>query len=70
MTKDLKSFMKTISTLHMDMAKEAYPNGTDAVCKVCGAIRYMTTADCADALAHGWPKHCGKSMRLVSIKGA
>lgn len=66
--KDLKVFMKNINQIHMNMAKDAFPLGADAICVVCKTIQYMTTASCADALAHGWPKHCGKEMRIVAGK--
>lgn len=64
----IKVFMKNISGVYMDVAKKTFPEGTDVICSECGAISYLTTADCAYAYGHGWPEHCGKTMKIPSIK--
>ncbi len=59
---DLEKLINNVNNLHGNIAKDVYPNGLDMSCKVCDYKFHATTEDCGFYLAHGWPKHCGKSM--------
>ncbi len=54
--------LKNLSSLHLNIAKDAYPQGGTLRCQTCGLEISFTTEDAAKYLAHGWPQHCGKTM--------
>lgn len=60
---DLKELLENVSSLHANIARDAYPDGGILYCLVCKRELPYTTQDAANYLAHGWPKCCGQGMR-------
>ena len=40
--------------------------GAQLICDSCGKIKQLDRDRVGDYLSHGWPKHCGETMRLVA----
>jgi hypothetical protein len=55
-------------SIHDKIAADAFPNGAWLKCHDprCDRGERVTTATAAEYLAHGWPQHCGQTMRLVT----
>jgi hypothetical protein len=56
--------LSAITGLQDKIANDVWPDGAVLVCQVCGMKKRVTAADCGQYLAHGWPKHCGKTMSV------
>jgi DNA-directed RNA polymerase subunit RPC12/RpoP len=55
-------FLKGLASLHNDIAKDTWPNGWDVRCQTCGKELHLSTEECGQCLAHGWPICCGHTM--------
>lgn len=53
-------FFRRAQGVHGKLA-DAIGNPSRVWCRTCGASEPV---DAADALAHGWPKHCGYTMTI------
>jgi hypothetical protein len=51
--------------MHMTRLEKACL-GAKLVCDVCGKIRPLNPDRVGSYVTHGWPKHCGETMRLVA----
>ena len=52
-------------SIHTKIAADVWPDGLWLRCAnpECDRGEKITTADAAYYLGHGWPKHCGRTMR-------
>ena len=48
--------------LHLNLAKDTFPNGGVLVCPHCGHREPFTVEQAAHYLKDGWPKHCHYQM--------
>jgi hypothetical protein len=55
------------ATLQVRIAADAFPNGGEVVCSLCGTRQKFTRDQAADYLRHGWPLHCGTTMTLERL---
>jgi hypothetical protein len=53
--------------LQVRIAADAFPNGGEVVCSLCGTRQKFTRDQAADYLRHGWPQHCGTTMTLERL---
>lgn len=50
------------------IAADVWPKGATLECKRCDHAEHATSAECGRYLARGWPKHCGETMTVETIK--
>ena len=62
----VKNMIGRCSTLHSNIAGDVFPDGGTLRCRVCGCSTSVGTKACALYLAHGWPKHCDRTMQLIT----
>lgn len=53
--------------LQGSIARDVWPKGATLACRECKASRRITTEQCAEYLAHGWPKCCGVTMTVDDV---
>ena len=58
----------SIFDLQKHIAQDVWPNGAQLRCKICGGVKNISVDECANHLAHGWPKCCGKTTELIKFK--
>ena len=58
--------LRASRSIHVNIAKDAFPEGTTLTCASCGTRIFTTREDIARYLAHGWPKCCGMTMQISS----
>ena len=63
---DLSQLPSNVRNLHINIAKDVYPDGAWVTCRVCNRTIEATTEMCASYLARGWPKCHGHQMRTES----
>lgn len=59
---------KRTQGLHGKIAADLAHLGGVLRCNDCGEEWALTQEDIGRHLAHGWPKHCGRTMRWVTQK--
>jgi hypothetical protein len=57
--------LEGLKNLHSNIANDVWPNGQDLKCGTCGKVVHLTTEECGQCLAHGWPKCCGYDMAFA-----
>ena len=60
----MERLIRSAVGIHAKIVNDALPSGGTLTCTRCGRTRRVSTAECADYLAYGWPKCCGKTMYL------
>jgi hypothetical protein len=53
-----------LGDLHSKIATDVWPQGAKLTCHKCGHSEKITSAEAAEYLRHGWPKHCSNTMTL------
>jgi len=53
-----------IQQVHAKIAKDVFPQGGVLKCRECDTQIKFTTKQATEYLTTGWPKHCGKAMRI------
>lgn len=61
---EYKNITKNISSMHINIAKDVWPNGGIIECRVCEFKHLADVYELAGYLKSGWPVHCGRSMCL------
>ncbi len=66
----MRSIFLIAQKLHTNIAADVWPNGGRLVCRECGTEQIFDVGDAATFLGHGWPRCCGKSMRVEEAQPA
>lgn len=61
----MEALVKNLLQIHLKIAKDTFPNGGVLQCRACGTQIKFTRKEAAEYLQAGWPKHCGKAMRIL-----
>ncbi len=64
----MEGLMCTLKNMHGNIAKDVWPKGCVLFCDECGHEEHASTEDCGRYLAHGWPKHCRKTMKQRGVE--
>ena len=64
----LEELISKAKTLHLDIAKDVYPNGGELKCKICGYKRLISVEVIAIYLKDGWPQCCGETLSCEPIR--
>lgn len=57
---------KTVSPVHASLGAELQSFGGHLECMTCGHKQAL--GNVAGKLEHGWPKHCGYTMRWITAR--
>jgi len=52
---DLENYLENIKNIHGNIANDVWPDGADLICKICDFHIHITSQECSEYLAHGWP---------------
>ncbi len=63
----INEILANLENLHADIANDVWPSGATLYCHSCGSSESITSEQCGQFLALGWPFCCGKTMRLDPV---
>ena len=69
-TQQMADAVKRAAGIQSKIARDVFPNGVALHCDRCGRDDFASSAQAATYLSHGWPKHCGETMKISGGSGS